>query len=118
MQTQPARAYKFGDFLLNLSERSLTREGRPLQLTPKAFDTLAALVARGGHLVEKDELLREVWPDTFVEEATLAQNIFTLRRVLGPEGGRYIETVPKRGYRFVGEVEQVSDDDEVVLLMR
>jgi TolB-like protein/DNA-binding winged helix-turn-helix (wHTH) protein/Tfp pilus assembly protein PilF len=117
MQTQSAPAYKFGDFLLNLPERSLSKDGEPVSLTPKAFDTLAALVTRSGHLVEKDELLREVWPDTFVEEATLAQNIFTLRRVLGPEGGRYIETVPKRGYRFVGEAEPVYDTREVTLLI-
>jgi len=98
MQTQSACVYKFGEFLLDLSERSLSRRGEHVQLTPKAFDTLAALVARSGRLVEKDELLREVWPDTFVEEATRAQNMFTLRRVLGGEGGaQLIETVPKRG---------------------
>ncbi len=117
MQTQATHAYKFGDFLLNLSERSLSREGEPVGLTPKAFDTLAVLVAHSGRLVEKDALLKEVWPDTFVEEATLAQNIFTLRRVLGREGVQYIETVPKRGYRFVGDVEEVLDE-RVGLLMR
>jgi DNA-binding winged helix-turn-helix (wHTH) protein/TolB-like protein/Tfp pilus assembly protein PilF len=117
MQTQATHAYKFGDFLLNLSERSLSREGEPVGLTPKAFDTLAVLVTHSGRLVEKDELLKEVWPDTFVEEATLAQNIFTLRRVLGREGVQYIETVPKRGYRFVGDVEEVLDE-RVGLLVR
>jgi DNA-binding winged helix-turn-helix (wHTH) protein/TolB-like protein/Tfp pilus assembly protein PilF len=119
MQTQSACVYKFGEFLLDLSERSLSRRGEQVQLTPKAFDTLAVLVTRSGRLVEKDELLREVWPDTFVEEATLAQNIFTLRRVLGREGrAQLIETVPKRGYRFVGEVEAVEGGREGALLMR
>lgn len=118
MQTQSACVYKFDAFLLNLSERSLSRDGEPVQLTPKAFDTLVVLVTRSGHLVEKDELLKEVWPDTFVEEATLAQNIFTLRRVLGREGGQYIETVPKRGYRFVGDVEEVTDARVGVLMRR
>jgi DNA-binding winged helix-turn-helix (wHTH) protein/TolB-like protein/tetratricopeptide (TPR) repeat protein len=119
MQTQSACVYKFGEFLLDLSERSLSRRGEQVQLTPKAFDTLAVLVTRSGRLVEKDELLREVWPDTFVEEATLAQNIFTLRRVLGREGReQLIETVPKRGYRFVGDVEAVEGGREGALLMR
>lgn len=119
MQTQSACVYKFGEFLLDLSGRSLSRRGEHVQLTPKAFDTLAALVARSGRLVEKDELLREVWPDTFVEEATLAQNIFTLRRVLGREGGaQLIETVPKRGYRFVGEVEAIEGGRSGAILMR
>ena len=119
MQTQSACVYKFGDFLLNLCERSLSKDGEPVGLTPKAFDTLVVLVTRSGHLVEKDELLKEVWPDTFVEEATLAQNIFTLRRVLGRGGGeQLIETVPKRGYRFVGDVEEVTDARGGLLMRR
>lgn len=118
MQTQATHAYKFGDFLLNLSARSLSRDGEPVGLTPKAFDTLAVLVTRSGRLVEKDELLKEVWPDTFVEEATLAQNIFTLRRVLGREGVQYIKTVSKRGYRFVGDVEAVEEERGGLLIRR
>jgi DNA-binding winged helix-turn-helix (wHTH) protein/TolB-like protein/tetratricopeptide (TPR) repeat protein len=118
MQTRTTRTYKFGNFILNPSQRSLLRDGAPVALTPKAFDTLVALVSRGGRLVGKDELLEEVWPDTFVEEATLAQNIFTLRRVLGRCGeGQYIETVPKRGYRFAAEVE-VSHGAEEELILR
>jgi DNA-binding winged helix-turn-helix (wHTH) protein/TolB-like protein len=102
--------YEFGEFLLDETERCLLRKGEPVSLTPKAFDTLLVLVKRGGHVVEKDEMLKEVWPDTFVEEATLAQNIFTLRRALGQgkEGDLYIETVPKRGYRFVADVKAVD----------
>lgn len=95
-------SYRFGDFQLDTATRMLKRDGAPVPLTPKAFDTLVALVTRGGAVVEKEDLLKEVWPDSFVEEATLAQNIFTLRRVLGQnkESQQYIETVPKHGYRF------------------
>src|SRR5215210_2351604 len=102
--------YEFGEFLLDETERCLLRKGTPVSLTPKAFDTLLVLVKRGGHVVEKDEMLKEVWPDTFVEEATLAQNIFTLRKALGQakEGDLYIETVPKRGYRFVADVKALD----------
>jgi DNA-binding winged helix-turn-helix (wHTH) protein/TolB-like protein/Tfp pilus assembly protein PilF len=102
--------YEFGEFLLDETERCLLRKGEPVALTPKAFDTLLVLVKHGGHVVEKDEMLKEVWPDTFVEEATLAQNIFTLRRALGQgrDGDLYIETVPKRGYRFVADVKAVD----------
>src|SRR5262249_858612 len=81
-------------------------------LTPKAFDLLLALVERHGRLLEKDELLKKVWPDTFVEEANLASNISQLRKALGDgeNGQRYIETAPKRGYRFVADVKKVADD--------
>jgi DNA-binding winged helix-turn-helix (wHTH) protein/TolB-like protein len=106
MQVRERHLYEFDNFCVDVAERALLCNGRPLQLTPKAFDTLLVLVTRSGHLVEKDELLKEVWPDTFVEEATLAQNISTLRKVLSQEGNgdQYIETVPKRGYRFVSSV--------------
>ncbi len=107
---QAKHAYEFGEFLLDETERHLLRKGQPISLTPKAFDILLVLVRRGGHMVEKDEMLKEVWPDTFVEEATLAQNIFTLRKALGQgkngNGDLYIETVPKRGYRFVADVKE------------
>ena len=93
--------------------------GRPVSLTPKATDTLLALVERHGRLVTKEELFHIVWPDAFVEENNLAQNISMLRRALGEStgSGHFIETVPKRGYRFVGDVverfqtEDVSADD-------
>ncbi|MGH9823292.1 MAG: winged helix-turn-helix domain-containing tetratricopeptide repeat protein [Blastocatellia bacterium] len=83
-----------------------------MPLTLKAFDTLFVLVANSGRLLEKDELLKQVWPDTFVEENTLTTNISTLRKVLGDGAGgqKFIETVPKRGYRFVGEVREISDE--------
>src|SRR5215218_4777108 len=104
--------YEFGPYRLDPSERVLTRSGETILLTPTATRILLVLVANAGQLVERDVLLQEVWPDTFVEESNLTQNIFTLRRALGDEraGPRYIETVTRRGYRFVGSVRVVSQD--------
>jgi Tol biopolymer transport system component/DNA-binding winged helix-turn-helix (wHTH) protein len=103
MVSRANRLYEFGPFRLDMNERVLLRDGQIAPLTPKAFDTLVVLVENNGHVLEKEELLKAVWPDTFVEEATLAQNIFTLRKVLGKEPS-YIETIPKRGYRFTANV--------------
>ena len=99
-------SYEFGPYRLSLAKRVLTRDGEIVSLTPKATEILVRLVANAGQLLEKDNLLKEVWPDTFVEEANLTQNIFTLRRALGDEraGPKYIETVSRRGYRFVADV--------------
>src|SRR6266446_2609876 len=92
--------YEFGSYQLDESERVLTREGCILPLTPKAFETLLVLVQNSGHVVKKDELMKQVWPNTYVEEGNLTQNIFALRRILGEElhGTKYIETVSRRGY--------------------
>ncbi|HEV7428854.1 MAG TPA: winged helix-turn-helix domain-containing protein [Thermoanaerobaculia bacterium] len=112
------RVYKFGPFLLETRERVLMNGGTRVPLTPKAFDILLLLVREHGRLVEKGRLMDVIWPDTFVEEKTLTQNIFTLRKVLGAngEGQLYIETVPKYGYRFKANVEviQRSESCEVV----
>jgi Tol biopolymer transport system component/DNA-binding winged helix-turn-helix (wHTH) protein len=109
-------SYEFADFCLNTNKRVLLRAGEPVPLTPKAFDTLLMLVRNSGHVVGKDELLNAVWPDAFVEESTLAQNIFTLRKALGQgrDGERYIETVPKYGYRFVASVREVVNENNPV----
>jgi DNA-binding winged helix-turn-helix (wHTH) protein/tetratricopeptide (TPR) repeat protein len=106
--------YEFGPYRLNLAQRVLTRDGEIVSLTPKATEILVQLVTNAGQLLEKDDLLKEVWPDTFVEEANLTQNIFTLRRALGDEraGPKYIETVSRRGYRFVAEVRVCVDDQQ------
>lgn len=87
----------------------LTRGDDALSLTPKALDTLLALVENSRHVVAKEELMNRVWPDIYVEETNLAQHISMLRKVLGerPDGGQYIETVPKRGYRFVVPVKKI-----------
>jgi TolB-like protein/tetratricopeptide (TPR) repeat protein len=99
------RIYRFGPFVLDVADRSLKRGGTPIPLTPRNFDLLVALVESAGRLVEKDALLRTVWSDVAVEEGNLTKGVFSLRQVLEDEGGvRYIETVPKRGYRFVADV--------------
>ena len=98
--------YEFGPFRLEPGERKLLRGDEVVALTPKAFDALVLLVQNSGHLMEKDDLIRALWPDSFVEEGNLTNNIFLLRKALG-EDPRYIETVPKRGYRFVGAVRQL-----------
>lgn len=105
--------YEFDRFRLDLSEKLLTRDGATVPLTPKAFDTLALLVEKSGRLVEKDELMNRLWPDTFVEENSLSQNIYLVRKALGEEsrGPRYIETVPRRGYRFAAPVKKFSGGD-------
>lgn len=106
--------YRFGPFYLDTPERVLTKSGTVVQLTPKSFDILLVLIENHGRLVNKDRLMDTIWSDTFVEEKTLTQNIFTLRKVLGPDqtGQHYIETVPKHGYRFRAEVEIVSQHDD------
>ena len=101
----PIRLYEFGPFRLDPSERKLVRGNEIVALTPKAFDTLHLLVRNGGRVLEKDELIRMLWPDTFVEEGSLSNHIFLLRKALGEEPA-FIETVPRRGYRFVGAVRQ------------
>jgi DNA-binding winged helix-turn-helix (wHTH) protein/TolB-like protein len=104
--------YEFGSFQLDPGERLLLCEGRPVPMTPKAFDMLVALVARSGHLVEKEELMKAVWPDSFVEEGNLCVTVSLLRKALtvDRDGHKYIETVSKRGYRFVAVVKQTRPD--------
>lgn len=99
-------AYRFGSYRLERATRRLLRDGHPVALTPKAFDTLLALVERRDRVVDKAELMRLVWPDSFVEEANLSQTIFVLRKTLGeaPGGRPFIDTVPRRGYRFAAGV--------------
>jgi DNA-binding winged helix-turn-helix (wHTH) protein/TolB-like protein len=106
MSASDVTSYRFGPFRLVLRERLLYCQGEPVSLTPKAFETLRVLVERHGRLVTKDDLLHEVWPDVVVEENNLAQHISMLRRTLAQAGAddRFIDTVPKRGYRFVAPV--------------
>jgi len=103
---EPQGTFEFGPFRLDPPQQQLLDRGKPVPLTPKAFATLVVLVRNHGRLVSKEELLQSVWPDAFVEESTLAQNIFRLRRLLGDDGDAplYIETIPKRGYRFIAPV--------------
>ena len=112
MPLQEQRLYEFGPFQLDPAERRLLQDGKPVPLTPKAFQTLLVLVENQSRVVDKEDLLKKVWPDTYVEEATLAQNVFTLRKQLGDDRSEavYIETVPKRGYRFVAPVKLIGPE--------
>ena len=102
------RLYEFDSFQLNVAEGKLSCNGESIPLTPKAFETLLILVRRRGQLVEKELLIAEIWRDSFVEDGSLTRNISVLRKALGDTGNgaataRYIETLPRRGYRFVGQ---------------
>jgi TolB-like protein/DNA-binding winged helix-turn-helix (wHTH) protein len=102
--------YEFGPFVLDPSERILRHGASRMELPPRVFDTLLVLVENNGRLLEKDALMRTVWGDTVVEENNLSQSIYLLRKALrdGEDGARYIETVPKRGYRFLAGVREVE----------
>lgn len=118
--SRDSHLYEFGPFRLDAVNRHLLRGGEPVTIPPKAFDTLCALVENRGHAVRKDELIAAVWPDTFVEENNLNQYISVLRKALGEngDGHRYIETVPRWGYRFVGEVHELDDGGSEVTVHR
>jgi len=110
MSAQTKHFYSFGPFRLDSENRVLVRDGAPVPLAPKLAETLLMLVERAGYLVDKDALMKRVWPEAFVEEGNLNKNIFVLRKLLGLWDGEreYIETVPKRGYRFVAPVNEVT----------
>jgi DNA-binding winged helix-turn-helix (wHTH) protein len=112
MSLKTRHFYEFDAFRLDATNRLLLRDGAVVPLTPKAFDILLALVKDSGQVLQKEELMQRVWPDSFVEEASLSNHVFTLRKALGENknGTRYIETIPRRGYRFVAEVAEISDD--------
>jgi DNA-binding winged helix-turn-helix (wHTH) protein/TolB-like protein len=107
-------SYAFGPFLLDTRERRLLRDGEPVPLTLKAFDLLVVLVENQGHLLPKDELMRRVWPDAVVEENNLTVTISALRKAMGegPTDRQYIETVPRRGYRFVADLRAPAEPTE------
>src|SRR5919205_2778476 len=108
-----AQVFEFGPFRLDTAEKLFFKHGEPVPLAPKAFELLAILVKQSGHLVDKNDLLKEIWPDSFVEESSLTQNIYVLRKALSEshDEPRYIETVPRRGYRFVAAVKAVGGDE-------
>src|SRR3984957_13149417 len=108
MPRDPNAVWLFGPFSLDPEQRVLLRDGKPIALTSKAFEILNLLVENYGRGLSKEELIRQVWPDSFVDESNLTQHIFHLRKVLGDtqEGRAYIETLPRHGYRFVAAVQQ------------
>jgi DNA-binding winged helix-turn-helix (wHTH) protein len=110
MYGQGKHLYEFGPFRIDSVERLLFRGQEVIPLTPKAVDTLLALVSNRGRVLEKDELIKIIWPDSFVEEGGLARNISVLRRVFEDGSGevQYIETIPRRGYRFVAPVREAE----------
>jgi len=113
----PARnVYRFGEFVLDPGAHSLVHRGRPVSVTPKVFEALVLLVENAGHVVEKEELVRRLWPDTFVGDDTLAQNVFLLRKALadGAADPGLIVTVPRVGYRFVGTVQQENASADIL----
>jgi len=114
MMSRPAkRFYLFDVFRVDALERILFKGNTEVPLTPKVFDTLLVLLQNSSHVLTKKELMHQVWPDSFVEENNLAQNISILRKALGEN---FIQTVPKRGYRFVGDVTTNTGDDEALIV--
>src|ERR1041384_7266841 len=108
MSLKTRRIYEFGSYRLDGEEKVLMRDGEAIPIQPKDLETLLVLVERAGHIVEKEELLEKVWPGVFIEEGNLSRRIFNLRQVLGDseDGRKYIETIPRRGYRFVAPVKE------------
>jgi len=111
MSKRVKQLYEFGAFCLDPTERTLFRDGRPMPLRPKVFDLLLVLVENRGHLVDKEQLMNAVWTEQFVEEGNLNKNVSMLRQALGETDGghKFIETVPRRGYRFIADVREVHD---------
>ena len=110
MNEETRRIYEFGAFRLDPRARLLLRDGQPVALTPKVFDTLLLMVQHHGQLLEKEQLMQALWAHSFVEESNLTYNISTLRKALGEKAARqpFIVTVPGHGYRFVAEVRVVT----------
>lgn len=118
MSNKTSALYKFDNFCLDTNQKCLLYADAPVSLTPKAYQTLLVLIRLRGQIVEKETLLNEVWADTFVEETTLAQNILTLRKALGTfqKEKEFIATIPRRGYRFVAEVQELLNDEEILVI--
>src|SRR6185436_136380 len=108
--TNNSGSYQFGPFILDPAQRLFLHCGEPIGLPPKVFDTLRVLVENDGRLVSKDDLMNAIWPDVVVEEGNLKLTIHLVRKTLSRDKeSKYIETVPKRGYRFVGEVRTAAE---------
>ena len=114
--TVSREVFRFGEFTLDVGQRRLSRGAEAVRLSPKAHDVLVELVRQEGRLMTKEELLSRIWPEAFVEEGILTVHISALRKALGDEKGAqgYIETVPRRGYRFIARAR--TDDGDKALL--
>lgn len=111
MSPKPKKIYEFESFRLDISQKVLLQDGKPVALTPKVFDTLEILIENAGELIEKDVLIQNIWQESFVEESNLTSNIKTLRKALGDDATRpqFIETVPRRGYKFIAKVSETHE---------
>src|SRR5262245_27965247 len=114
MDKQTKHLYEFDSFRIDATDRLLMRDGEPVGLPPKVFDLLLLLVENCGSVLDKDELMKNLWPDTFVEENNLTVNMSALRKALGENGNghQYIQTIPKRGYRFAATVKELPNGEE------
>ena len=111
MSNEHRHFYEFGGFRLDSKKRILWQNGEIVPITPKAAEVLLSLVEKRGDLLEREELLDRVWKDTFVEEANLNFTIANLRKVLGQNGKKMIQTVPRRGYRFTEPIEDIYEEN-------
>jgi len=116
MSKENKHFYEFGAFRIDTVNRLLLSNGEPVPLKAKAIDTLLLLIEHNGQVVEKDDLMHDLWPDSFVEEGNLTQNIYMLRKALG-DGG-YIETIPRRGYRFAADVKEWNESPSNLILIK
>ena len=109
---EPKLTYEFDSYRVDVANRLVLRHDAPLPLTPKAVEILVALIAHRGEILSKSDLMKIVWPDTVVEDSNLTQNIYLLRKTLnqGSNGRQYVETLARRGYRFVGDVREITRD--------
>lgn len=117
MSKQINHFYEFGPFRVDAGRQLLLRDGQPVSLTPKTFQTLLVLLQHSEQMVSKDELMKKLWPETFVEESNLTYHISMLRKALGesPQDHRYLVTMPGRGYCFAEKVREVSDANELIV---
>jgi DNA-binding winged helix-turn-helix (wHTH) protein len=106
--------YEFGGFSFDAEKKVLLRDGKPAQMTPKTLKLLQVLVENQGQIVEKEKLMAEVWADSFVEDSNLTFTVRQLRKALGDDAREpiYVETIPRRGYRFIAEVREVTNDND------
>src|SRR5215212_2967016 len=110
MSPRVRQCYRFGLYRLDATDRLLYRDAALIALPPRVFDMLHLLVTHHGQVLSKDEMLKQLWPDTFVEDGSVAQYISLIRKALGEDGGRWVQNLPRRGYRFTAPVEETQEE--------